>query len=122
MKKGYLYIILVLACVALYVATAFADKSELIRDAVGAKVQGFASNGREAADLTHVSQTVDMSNEIAWAVFSNRSTCKFRTMSTATKRGLTRSVPASTWTTRNIHPLAPFVNFTGCRQGELEKQ
>ena len=113
--------LILLACVLCCVSIAYADRSELVRDAVGAKVQGFASNGRGDVALTAKSVTVDMSNEIAWSAYVTGG-CKFRTMTTATKAGMTRTLPAATWMTRNIHPRSQFINFTGCTNGELQRQ
>jgi len=103
-------------------ATAYADRAGLTVDAYGVRVQGFASNGAEDVNLTIASRTIDMTNEVAWSIYVPDANCKFRTMSTATKQGLKRSVPATTWMTRNVHPRSMFINFSGCTSGELQRQ
>jgi len=83
-------------------------------------VQTIAPNGKKDVTLTVNSQTVDMRGDAQWAVYATAA-CKFRTMSTATKAGTARTIPITTWLERGVNPATPFINFTGCTGGELQR-
>ncbi len=85
--------------------------------------QGLAPNGKKDAALTVNSTTLNMANDIEWSVYvpSSTTTCVFRTMSTATKAGLAKPIPAATWTSRKVNGATPFINFTGCTAGFGER-
>lgn len=85
--------------------------------------QGFAPNGKKDAALTVNSVTVPMANDIEWAAYvpSSTTTCVYRTMSTATKVGLLKPIPAATWTSRKVNGATTFINFTGCTAGFRER-
>lgn len=84
-------------------------------------VQTIAPNGKKDTTLAVTSQTVDMRGDAQWAVYATAA-CKFRTMSTATKAGTQRTIPITTWTTRGVNSVTPFINFSGCTGGELQRQ
>jgi len=113
MKKIAILIFILLAAVA-YAGTGTLDKVN--------SVQQIAPNGKKDRTLTVNSSTVDMRGDAQWAVFSSVSTCKFRTMSTTTKAGLKRSVPQSTWLHRGVNAITPYINFSSCTNGQLQRQ
>lgn len=112
--------LLVAAFVIAIAIPVFATQSELAKDGAGVKMQAFAPDARKATSLGVASQTIDMTNDIAWSVYVP-SGCKFRVMSTGTKAGPTRTVPSATWLIRNIKSRSAFVNFSGCTSGELQR-
>lgn len=105
----------------LIAAVALAARPELPKDGAGVKVQGHAPTGSKDVTLTVASQTVNMTNDLSWSQYAPGA-CKFRTMSTATKAGIAHTLPATTWNTRNVNATSPFLNFTGCTSGELQRQ
>lgn len=84
-------------------------------------VQLLAPNGKKDGTLAVTSSTVDMRGDSQWGVYATAA-CKFRTMSTATKAGTQRTIPITTWVTRGVNPATPFINFSGCTGGELQRQ
>lgn len=90
----------------------------LIGVALGAE---FAPNGKKDVALTVNSTTVDMRLDNGWATWTPTA-CSYRTMSTATKAGLTRTLPANTYNQRYVNSKTPFINFSGCTSGELQRQ
>lgn len=101
-------------------ATAYAAKPGLPVDGGGIRVMGFAPDGKKDITLAVTSQTVDMRNDLAWSQYAPGA-CKFRSMTTATKAGLARTLPATTWNQRNVNASTPFINFSGCTSGELQR-
>jgi hypothetical protein len=84
-------------------------------------VTDFAPNGSKDGVTTVNGVTVDMRNDAKWAFYA-MSTCKFRTMSTTTKSGRTRRLPAGSHVIRGVNPKSPYINFTGCKSGEYQRQ
>lgn len=93
-----------------------------ISDGKGAKVfiQGFAPNGKLGADLTNASTTRDHRNVTSWQLYTPND-CKFRVMSTATKRGKLRTWLGGMRDGKVVNPATPFTNFSGCTSGELDE-
>jgi hypothetical protein len=116
-----LSISLLLALIFLIASICFAARPELPRDLAGTKLQGFAPNGNKTTSLTVYKQTVNMSEDIAWRAYTPTA-CKFRSMSTTTQRGATQTLPANTATNMVVNTTTPFINFTGCTNGELQRQ
>ena len=103
-------IVVVLSCACLVgIAITFAVSAE------------FAPNGKKDINLTVNSTTVDMRLDNGWALYTPTA-CVYRTMSTATKAGLKRTLPANTYNQRYVNPKTPFINFSGCTSGELQRQ
>jgi len=111
-----------LVCALLTVAsTAFAVKPELPRDGQGMKIQGFAPSGKKSVQLTVNSQTTNYTDDIRWSVYTPTA-CGFRLMSTATKVGIKHTLPANATTERVVNSATPYVNYSGCTNGELQVQ
>lgn len=103
-----------------FASAAYAARPDLPVDGKGVRVPGFAPDGKKDVALTVNSQTVDMRNDLSWSQYAPGA-CKFRTMSTATKAGATRTLPAANWNARNVNQSTPFINFSGCTSGELQR-
>jgi hypothetical protein len=102
-------------------SSAFALKVELQRDGQGQKIQGFAPDGKKSQALTVVYTVVDTSNDTAWESYTPTA-CSFRLQSTATKAGMKLSLPANARIERKTNLSTPFVSYTGCTSGELQRQ
>jgi len=100
---------------------AFAAKPELPRDGQGMKIQGFAPSGKKSVQLTVNSQNINHSDDIRWSVYTPTA-CGFRLMSTATKVGIKHTLPANAVTERAVNSATPYVNYSGCTNGELQVQ
>lgn len=109
--------ILILALL-LFASSAFAILPDLPRDGGGQKLQGFAPGKRSQALTVN---SVTTSGDIGWSVYSPTA-CKFRAMSTATKAGVQFTIPVNTTIERRVNVSAPFINFSGCTSGELQRQ
>lgn len=122
MKNAALVTILSILTVA-FAAFCFAATStdNQLMDAKGTKVQGYAPNGKKSTALTVNSVTLNQANNVAWSVYTPTA-CKYRMMSTATKAGLTRTIPVNSSITRYKNPATPFINITGCTSGEYDAQ
>lgn len=125
MKWLFFSILMVAWAVYAWAATpVYQQASTLQQDGNGnavAAIQEFSPNGKFDALLTVTKQTVfDMRDFVKWSIYSPA--CKFRNMSTMTKAGGWRTVPATTYIIRGVHPATPFLNFTGCTAGELQRQ
>lgn len=83
---------------------------------------GLAPNGTKDVTLTRNSSTVNMTNDAAWSVFSNGTACRYRTMPTSVKSGKRNSIPVNTFVQRYVNKLTPYLNFSGCSNGELQRQ
>ena len=116
MKKFIVLIVLLCASVVI------AASPEAQRDGVGYKMPIFSPDGRKDVSLTVNSSTVDMRNDIQWSAFAPGD-CSFRVMSTSTKVGLKRTIKGGSWTfPRGRNSSTPFINFTSCTSGELQRQ
>jgi len=84
---------------------------------------GLAPNGKKDSALTVNSVVINMTNDIEWNAYvpSTTTTCTFKTMSTATRRGTNKPVPGAAWMGRKVNSATPFINFTGCTAGFLER-
>jgi hypothetical protein len=100
---------------------AYALKSELPTDGKKTKIEGHSADCRKDVSLTIASQTVDMNDDISWAVYVPAD-CKFRNMSTATKAGMQKTLPSGVWFGQVVRTGSAFTNFSGCTSGELERQ
>ncbi len=118
MKSIVLAVIVAVLCLSF---ASWAGKSELAKDGMKTKINGFAPDGSKDTTLSVASQTVDMSNDVAWSAYAPGD-CKFRTMSTSTKAGAQKTILGGQWTTRVVNPESPFLNYSGCTSGELERQ
>lgn len=87
------------------------------RDSNGHVIQGFAPNGLESAVLTVNSTTYDMSNTIAFSVYSPVD-CRIRFMATSAKTGsVSEPVISGAWDVFVVNRNTPFVNLSGCTAG-----
>jgi hypothetical protein len=111
--KTYLLVI----ALFLIACTAY-GRDVLTRDNDRTKVPGLAPNATKSVFLTVNKQTVDMSEDIAYEVYTPTA-CKFRVMSTATVKGTTHTLAANERNIRNVNIKSPFLNFTGCTSGEI---
>ena len=115
MKK----LITILAIVAL-ASPVFAAGGRLSQTNDKRDIQGFSPNGTLGAALTVNSVTYDMSYVTAYGVYVPATGCKIRSMATPAKgTNLQRTVVDGIWNIRVVNPRSPFVNFSGCFNGEL---
>jgi len=117
MKKFILLLALVAATPALAAETGFLE-----RDHNGAVLQGGAPNGLLSQTLTVYSTTVDGTGSIWWALYP-QADCKVRLMPTSAKGSYPQfTAPGTTTTSRLVNKVTPFINFSGCTGGELQRQ
>ena len=116
MKKTLL-IALVLTAFAIPV---FAGLSQQMKDGANAIVETFAPDPTKSQALSIVRTQVDMRNDITWNVYVS-SNCKFRNTSTTTRTGTLQTVTSGGYM-RAVHRKYPFVSFSGCTSGELNRQ
>lgn len=110
---------LILAIV-LTATTSFA--APLQKDSNGYPVQGFTPDDSKSISLTIYKQTVDMTNDLWWSLYSPTA-CKYRMMDSATVTGHKQyTITADSNTSRGKHSNFPFINFSGCTSGELQRQ
>jgi len=111
----------ILICIIFAATLAFAAKPELPTDGSGVKIHDFAPTGQKSVALTVNSQTVNASDDLRYSIYSPTA-CIFRMMTTATKSGIRHTLPANAVTARAVNPATPFLNFSGCTSGELQRQ
>jgi hypothetical protein len=93
----------------------------LSKDGNGNIVQGAAPDGLLSQTLTINSATIDMSSNLWWGLYAPTA-CKVRLMPTTAKGAYpTFTAPVNTLTQRYINRNTPFVNFSGCTSGELQR-
>lgn len=118
MKKLIFLAFILTACVPLGAKAA----ALLENDSNGRPVQAFVPDDSKSIMLTVVKQTVDMTNDLYWQLYSPTA-CKYRMMDTATVTGHNQyTSPADANTSRGRHRNFPFINFSGCTNGELQRQ
>lgn len=113
--------VIIMIAVILTASTAFALSPLPGTDGNRGNVTSFAPNGNNDGSTTVKSVTVDMTTNGKW-LFYGMSTCKYRAMPTSTKAGSLRRLPAATFIDRGVNPVTPFINFTGCKSGEYQRQ
>lgn len=107
---------------ALFIATPALAGGLLAKDSNGHPVQGFVPDDSKTIMLGVAKQTVDMTNDLYWSLYSPTA-CKYRMMDSATVTGHSlQTAAADANTSRGRHPNFPFINFTGCTNGELQRQ
>jgi hypothetical protein len=126
MKKSILHILANFGLITLLVCLLGAG---LITDdqGKGIPIQGFGAN--KAVDngvtyqrnLTVASTTIDMSKKTASNIYNTTSGCVFRSMSSATKAGLTRTVPTDQWFPIVKHKNIKYMNYSGCTNAQLDE-
>lgn len=85
-------------------------------------VQGPAPNGTLSQILTVASTTVDATGSIWWGLYAPAD-CKYRLMPTSAKASYPQhTAPGGSLTGRVVNSATPFVNFSGCTGGELQRQ
>lgn len=107
----------------MFVVIAFAAKPDLERDFTGQKIQGLAPNFTKDVATTGVSQTINITDNLAWK-FYPATDAKFRTMSSATKVGFQHTAPGATWTSEIVnHSVTKntFLNLSGGGVGTLRR-
>lgn len=115
---------LIIACflVAALSSWAYAVKPKLPRDYEGQKIQDFAPDGSQARTLTVNSTTVDMHNNVKYAVFALQSSAKFRLQSTVTKVGTLRYLPKGNVYQRAVNDKTAFISISSATNTVLELQ
>lgn len=117
MKSITLAVIVAVLCLSF---VAWATKIELPKDGAKTKIMVHAPTAGADEILTVASTTKDNSDYIAWGVYSPVD-CKFRTMSTATKSGIQKTIPSGSWLIRGVRDGSAFLNLSGCTGAELER-
>lgn len=108
--------------IALLLLPTLAFATLLQKDSNGYVMQGAAPDGTLSQTLTVNSVTIDMSSNLWWGLYAPTA-CKVRLMPTTAKASYpTFTAPINTLTQRYINKLTPFVNFSGCTNGELQRQ
>jgi hypothetical protein len=99
-----------------------ADKGKAETDGRGVTIQGAAPNGLLSEILTVASKTI--SKVLYWEVYNPATDgCKWRTMPTAAKGAYPQfTIPVATAKGYIVNKATPFVNFSGCTNGQLLQQ
>lgn len=122
--RSLIFVIIMAVATSVCASTAVYQQGSILQhqgNGNAVAVQEFTPNGKFDVLLTVNKQTVyDMREFIKWSIYSPA--CKFRVMSTTTKAGGWRTVPATTYIIRGVHQETPFLNFTGCTAGEVQRQ
>lgn len=113
--------IVIAAGITLIAASAFALTPLPGTDGNRGNVTTFAPNGTKNVSTTVNSVTTDMRSDTAWT-FYGMSTCKYRAMASATKSGTQNTLPAAIFVNRAVNPATPYINMSGCKSGELQRQ
>lgn len=92
-------------------------------DGGGTKIQLFAPNGMQSQLLTINSVTIDMTRNHMWLLYSPTA-CKVRYHPTAIKSSsyIAVTIPVTTFINRGVHKSTPFITFSGCTNGELQRE
>ncbi len=114
-------ILIFLAVMIVSVSVAYALKPELPTDGRGVKIHNFAPDGTKTVSLTAAKQTVDMTDDIGYEVYTPTA-CSYRSMTTATVAGTLSTLPANARLQRYVNLTTPFISFTGCTNGEALRQ
>ena len=117
MKKFILLLALVVATPALAAETGFLE-----RDHNGSVLQGGAPNGLLSQTLTVYSTTIDGAGSIWWSLYPPTA-CKVRLMPTSAKGSYPQfTAPVGVTISRFVNKATPFINLSGCTDGELQRQ
>ena len=117
MKKFILLLALVAAT-----SVGAAETGFLERDHNGSVLQGGAPNGLLSQTLTVYSTTVDARGSIWWALYPPTA-CKVRLMPTSAKGAYPQfTAPVGVTISRYVNKATPFINLSGCTDGELQRQ
>jgi len=112
--------LITITLIVAFASTAFAAGKLVMEDSNrNVAIQGFAPDGAKDTTLTGNSQTINVSSDVAWSAYCAADGV-YKNMSTATKRGINKTIPATTWHTRVVNPKSPFLNIS-C-SGKLERQ
>lgn len=86
------------------------------------KIQGFAPNGTLSAVLTVNSVTYDMTQRLAYSIYSPAD-CIVRITATSSKTGsVSGPVIGGQWNTIVVNTATPFASISGCTNGYLRRQ
>jgi len=118
MKIVTLLIMCMILCLAVM---AWAGRAELAKDGKSTKLEGHAPTAGKGQILTIASTTIDMSDDISWGLYTPTD-CSYRTMSTSTRSGIQKTIPAGAWHVRVVSAGSAFTNFSGCTAAQLERQ
>jgi len=114
-----LFLLLVLAAAT---SAGAAETGYLERDYSGTVLQGGAPNGLLSQTLTINSTTIDGTNSIWWSLYSPAA-CKVRLMPTSVTGSYPQfTAPVGVSLSRFVNKVTPFINFSGCTSGELQRQ
>jgi len=112
--------LITITLIVVFASTAFAAGKLVMEDSNrNIAIQGFAPDGAKDTTLTGNSQTVNVSNDVAWSAYCAADGI-YRNMSTTTKAGSSKIIPDTTWHTRVVNPKSPFLNISCV--GKLERQ
>jgi len=82
----------------------------------------FAPNGNKTQSLTVNSTTINMTTDTAYSILATTG-CKARLMPTSAKGTIKQFTPTvGVWNTADRNKLTPFLNLSGCTNGELRRQ
>ena len=117
MKKLILLLVLIAATPVVAAETGYLE-----RDYSGTVLQGGAPNGLLSQTLTINSTTIDGTDSIWWSLYPPTD-CKVRIMPTSAKGSYTQfTAPVGVSLSRFVNKATPFINFSGCTSGELQRQ
>jgi hypothetical protein len=113
---------LIVAIFLLCSASAFANGVLQMNGNMNVPIQGFAPNGLSSALLTVNNVTYDMTNYLAFSVYSPAD-CKIRLTATSSRNGsISEPVIGGQWNTIVVNSSTPFASFSGCTSGYLRRQ
>lgn len=85
-------------------------------------IQADAPNGMLSQQLTVNTATVDLTNSLWWELYSPTA-CKYRIMDTSDKTGHPQfSTATAERIQHHVNKATPFLNLSGCTNGELLRQ
>lgn len=101
---------LIIAVILMIAATCYAAKQDLPVDGKGIRINACAPTIANDTSLTGNSQTINVTDATCWQAYVAANT-KFRTMSTATKRGIQHTLPTGSWRPETVSNYK-YVNFS----------
>lgn len=114
--------IIITVFLLIFTVTAANARGLLQTDANGRPFEGPAPDGSKISLLTVNKVTIDMTNDVWWGLYTPTA-CKYRVMdSTAVAGHNQQTAPVNALTSRYVNANFPFINFSGCTNGELQRQ
>lgn len=107
----------------LLMATTALAGGKLEKDLNGNLIQGFAPDGNYSQTLTVASVTYDMTSDMMWSLYAPSTGCKIRITPTSAKGSFPQhTIPDAMHIVRVVNRNTPFINYSGCTNGELQRQ